>query len=83
MTSPDDDPLIAVPMVLPMGWMESPPTFCMVTETIADLANAKIAQDYIPAPYHRHEVVANTLSETPTMTECLQVSPVMFLVDNS
>ena len=43
MTLPDDDPLIAVPMVLPMGWIESPPTFCTVTETIADLANAKIA----------------------------------------
>ena len=46
-TSPDDDPLIAVPMVLPTGWMESPPTFCTVTETIADMANAKIAQGYI------------------------------------
>ena len=74
-TSPDDDPLIAVPMVLPMGWMESPPTFCTVTETTADLANAKIAQGYIPAPYHRHEAAANTMPETPTLTECLQDSP--------
>ena len=74
-TSPDEDPLIAVPMVLPMGWMESPPAFCTVTETIADLANAKIAQGYIPAPYHRHEAVANTMPEQPTMTECLQYSP--------
>ena len=74
-TSPDEDPLIAVPMVLPMGWMESPPTFCTVTETIADLANTKIAQGYIPASYHRHEAVANTTPETPTMTECLQDSP--------
>ena len=74
-TSPDEDPLIAVPMVLPMGWMESPPTFCTVTETIADLANAKIAQGYIPAPYHRHEAIANTTPEIPTMTDCLQDSP--------
>ena len=74
-TSPDEDPLIAVPMVLPMGWMESPPAFCTVTETIADLANAKIAQGYIPAPYHRHEAVANTMPEQPTMPECLQYSP--------
>ena len=71
MALPDDDPLIAVHIVLPIGWMESPPTFCTVTETIADLANAKIAQGYIPAPYHRHEAVANTMPETPTMTECL------------
>ena len=68
-TSPDKDPLIAVPMVLRMGWMESPPTFCMVTETIADLANTKIAQGYIPASYHRHKAVANTTPQTPTMTE--------------
>ena len=68
-TSSDEDPLIAVPMVLPMGWMESPPTFCTVTETIADLANTKIAQGYIPASYHRHEAVANTTPQTPTMTE--------------
>ena len=74
MTLPDNDPLIAAPMILPMGWMESPPTFCTVTETIADLANTKVAQGYIPSPYHCHEAVANTLQETPTMTECLQDS---------
>ena len=68
-TSPDEDPLIAVPMVLPMGWMESPPTFCTVTVTIADLANALIAHGYIPASYHRHEAVTNTTPQTPTMTE--------------
>ena len=71
----DKVPFIAVPMVLPMGWMESPSTFCTATETIADLANAKIAQGYIPAPYHRHEAAANTMPETPTLTECLQDSP--------
>ena len=74
-TSPDEDPLIAVPMVLPMGWMESPLTFCTVTETIADLANAMIAQGYIPAPYHCHEAVTNTTPEIPTMIECLHDSP--------
>jgi hypothetical protein len=75
-TLPDEDPLIAVPMVLSMGWMESPPAFCTVTETIADLANAKIAQGYIPAPYHCHEAVVNTMPEQPTMTECRQYSPI-------
>ena len=74
-TLPDKDPLIAVPMVLHMGWMESPPAFCKVTETIADLANTKIAQGYILAPYHCHKAVANTMPKQPTMTECLQYSP--------
>ena len=66
------DPLIAVPMVLlPMGWIESSPAFCTVTETIADQANAKIAQGYILAPYHCHKAMANTMPESPIMTACL------------
>ena len=31
--------LVAFPLVLPMGWTESPPYFCAATETITDLAN--------------------------------------------
>lgn len=31
--------LVAFPLVLPMGWKNSPPAFCTATETIADLAN--------------------------------------------
>lgn len=65
-------PLITFPMVLPMGWVESPPTFCMVTETIADLVNAKIAQDYIPGLYHCHKAMADTMPEPPIMIKCLQ-----------
>jgi hypothetical protein len=30
---------LAFPLALPMGWVESPPYFCAVTETITDLAN--------------------------------------------
>ena len=60
-TSPDKDPLIAVPMVLPMIWMESPLAFCMVTETIADLANTNITiTGYILAPYNCHKAMAET-----------------------
>ena len=38
-TQPGQEPLIALPLVLPMGWKNSPPAFCTATETIADLAN--------------------------------------------
>ena len=31
---PDGKTLVASPLVLPMGWVESPPHFCAVTETI-------------------------------------------------
>jgi hypothetical protein len=33
------DPLIAIPLSLPMGWAQSPPYFCAYTETIVDLCN--------------------------------------------
>ena len=55
----DAGPLIAVPMVLSMGWMESSLTICTVTDTITDLVNADIAQGYIPAPYHCHDIHCN------------------------
>ena len=35
-------PLVAFPLVLPMGWVSSPPYFCSATETIANITNARI-----------------------------------------
>jgi hypothetical protein len=37
--TPSSEPLVALPLALPMGWVESPPWFCATSETIADLAN--------------------------------------------
>ena len=39
---PDEEPLIAFPLVLPMGWVGSPPFFCALTETSTDVANARL-----------------------------------------
>ena len=41
---PNGEQLVAFPLVLPMGWVQSPPYFCSVTETIADLANDTLYQ---------------------------------------
>jgi hypothetical protein len=43
-----EEHLIAIPLVLPMGWTESPPYFCAATETIVDITNAS----FINAPKH-------------------------------
>ncbi len=43
--------LVAIPLVLPMGWSESPPAFCTATETIVDLINAEM-DTTIEAPSH-------------------------------
>jgi hypothetical protein len=42
-TYPGEEPMVAFPMILPMGWVDSPNYLCAVTETIADLANARFA----------------------------------------
>ena len=52
-----EEPLIAFPLCLPMGWTESPPYFCSSTETIADVANARILKWRNP-PVHKLEAAA-------------------------
>jgi hypothetical protein len=54
-----EEPMVAFPLVLPMGWEDSPPWFCAATETVADLVNAVPSDhDLPPHPMER-------LSETP------------------
>ena len=69
--------LIAFPLALPMGWVESPPYFTAVTETACDLANAAIQHsDHMPR--HRLEEAAHTAPPTHTHTpqvRRLQPSP--------
>ena len=51
--------LMAIPLVLPMGRMESPPYFCTTTETIVDLANLYSHSTWDP-PSHPLEVPSAT-----------------------
>jgi hypothetical protein len=39
---PQEEKLIALPLALPMGWSQSLPVFCAVTETITDVANERL-----------------------------------------
>ena len=43
--------LVAVPLVLTMGWKNSPPAFSTVTETIADLCNERLRTGVEPLPH--------------------------------
>ena len=56
---PGEEPLVAFPLTLPMGWRESPPWFCTATETVADLANEALRRvlDQLP---HRLDELAET-----------------------
>jgi hypothetical protein len=55
-------PLLAIPLVLPMGWTESPPHFCSMTETVADVANDRARAGWVPPP-HRLDSVAESIPE--------------------
>jgi hypothetical protein len=56
---PGEAPLVALPLALPMGWTQSPPAFCAITETIADVANARLRR-HRPTAKHRLDLLADT-----------------------
>jgi hypothetical protein len=60
---PDEEPLVAFPMILPMGWVDSPNFLCAVTETIADLANARFVANNMTTTVHRLNNTACTLPD--------------------
>ena len=51
-TTPGAEPLIAFPLVLPMGWTYSPPIFTTTMGTIVDLANHRFTTVANPPPHH-------------------------------
>jgi hypothetical protein len=57
-------PLLALPLVLPMGWTESPPYFTAATKTVADMANMRLRNHWRP-PLHRVDVIADTIPPQP------------------
>jgi hypothetical protein len=60
-TSNTEDPVLAFPLALLMGWVESPPYFCAVTETNTDLANQRLRSgDLSQSPWHRLDEAADT-----------------------
>ncbi len=64
--SGQSEPLVALPLVLPMGWAESPPYFSAATETVADLANNRLSDEtYVPAHHHLDDVAASVPVEPP------------------
>ena len=74
---PDEEQLLALPLVLPMGWVSSPPYFCAVTETVADLVNNWPAN--VHPPPHPMEEVSQTPppeeSETPPEAQPIVATP--------
>jgi hypothetical protein len=59
-----EDPLIAFPLILPMGWVDSPQYLCSVTETIADLTNDRFRSGTLALGTHRLDTIAGSVPET-------------------
>jgi hypothetical protein len=71
-TEPGEAYVIGFPLVLPMGWMQSPPLFTAATETVADLANQALQHSAHSYP-HRLDVLSEsepppTLGAPPALT---------------
>jgi hypothetical protein len=47
-----EEQLIGLPLVLPMGWKQSPPLLTTATETVDDLANNKLRSRQASLPHH-------------------------------
>lgn len=56
---PSEPPLVAIPLVLPMGWVSSPPFFCAVTETITDNTNQLLRRRVTSQAPHRLSYIAD------------------------
>ena len=71
-TKDGKEPIVAFPLVLPMGWVNLPPAFCAAIETSADLANANICQLEEPDP-HVFDTMAQ--SQDDEIPSCCRPSP--------
>lgn len=50
----DGEPqLVGIPLACTMGWVQSPPTFCTMSETVCDVANARFQASPLHCEPHR------------------------------
>ena len=46
--------MVAIPLACTMGWTQSPPSFCTMSETVTDLTSARLrTKPTLPVPSHR------------------------------
>ena len=64
-SNPDEEPLVALPLALPMGWKNSPPIFCTATETVADITNRDTLRNRTPPPHRLDTDADSTPGDQP------------------
>ena len=64
----DTSTYLYVDLVLPMGWVTSPPFFCTASDTAADLANVYMADHRSPTPEYGPTLGTYSTPPPPTHT---------------
>ena len=59
---PSEPSLVALPLVLHMGWKNNPPIFSTVTETIADIVDKRLRDDSYQPPVHNLDTLAESVN---------------------
>ena len=67
-----EEQLVAIPLACTMGWVQSPPTFCTMSETVCDLANKAIRSNQRLTSPHRLEATA---ADGDDLSKSLQPRP--------
>ena len=60
---PGEPQLIGIPMACTMGWVQLPPTFCTVSETVCDLANDAMRVQGKVAEPHRLDTIPEVMGD--------------------
>ena len=60
----EEEPMVVIPLTLPMGWKYSPPLFCTATESVADLANESL-RSHQPSKPHKLDDRAEAIAPPP------------------
>ena len=76
-TEPGQEKLVAFPLVLPMGWKNSPPIFSTATETVADLANQRLSMSTHPLPHKMDDAAEAVASPTPPIHPAVPIQSIL------
>ena len=60
---PGEPQLIGIPMACTVGWVQLPPTFCTVSETVCDLANDAMRAQGKAAKPHQRDTIPKALDD--------------------
>ena len=72
----DEPQLVGIPMSCTMGWAQSPPSFCVMSETVCDLTNMGLRSGHLlRTPEHRLSEEAEAQDDRDTSMEPRELEP--------